>query len=301
MFRNVDYAILGARLSALHTGWYYRAFNLGVVYQDKLSRIMMQLAFPVYSRTRDHAELRRMHERAARVHAVVIFPLLTSLIVLAPLLIPLVFGPAWTGAILPTEILAVAGMCAAVLTGYPQVMLAVGKPRPLLYFNLGVLATYATGIFLASGHGLVVVAVTVVILYSLILLGAYRLLLQRYVGITVRRLIPELGPAVAGCLALAAITEPLRRVAESALPRVVVIGGVGAIGLIVYAVVLRLAFPAAWTDVRLLAVRVAPQLPRLYERLLARTEHLGSRTRRRGSRPEAPALVRHSPEAASSD
>ncbi len=280
LFRNVDYAILAARLSAVHTGWYYRAFNLGVVYQDKLSRIMMQLAFPVYSRTRDHAELRRLHERAARVHAVVIFPLLTSLIVLAPLLIPLVFGPAWTGSILPTEILAVAGMIAAVLTGYPQVMLAVGKPRALLFFNLGVLATYASAIMLAAGHGLVVVAITVVAVYSLILVGAYRLLLQRYVGISIGRLIPELGPALTGCLALAAVTEPLRRVAESVLPRVIVIAGVGTIGLAVYVVVLRAVFPDAWNDVRVLAVRVAPQLSQLRRRST-------SRGMPRGVKPEA--------------
>ena len=56
MFRNADYAILAAQLPAAQVGIYWRAFNLGVVYQDKLSGVMMQLAFPVYSRTESREE-----------------------------------------------------------------------------------------------------------------------------------------------------------------------------------------------------------------------------------------------------
>ena len=256
LFRNVDYAILAARLSAATTGIYYRAFNLGVVYQDKLSGVMVQIAYPVYSRTSDKAELRSMHERAARVHAAIIFPLLTLLIVLAPVLVPFLFGSAWEPAVKPTQVLAIAGMAAAVLTGYSQVMLAIGRPRPLLLFNIGRLALYAGAVLLASRHGLMAVAGAVVAAYVVILIGAYRILLQRYVGIQLRRLVPELGPAIVGCLALAAVTLPLLRLLEGMLPRVLLIAHVGVIGIAVYGLVLRIGFPAAWRDVKMLIVRV---------------------------------------------
>ena len=256
LFRNIDYAILAARLSAATTGIYYRAFNLGVVYQDKLSGVMVQVAYPVYSRTTDKAELRAMHERAARVHAAIIFPFLTSLIVLAPLLVPFVFGAEWTPSVAPTQVLALAGMIAAVLTGYSQVMLAIGRPRPLLLFNAARLLVYGGAVFAASGHGLMAVAGAVVAAYAVILVGAYRILLQRYVGISIARLVPELGPAVVGCLALAGVTLALLGVLEGSLPRPLVIALVGSSGLAVYALVLRLAFVAAWNDVRLLATRV---------------------------------------------
>lgn len=262
LFRNIDYAILASRLSATQTGIYYRAFNVGVVYQDKLSRVMMQIAFPVYSRTTDRAELRRLHERAARVHAAVIFPFLALLMVLAPLLVPFVFGAAWTPAVRPTQILALAGMVAAILTGYPQVMLAVGKPRALLAFNLGVLLAYGGAVWAASGHGLVVVAIAVVGVYLLILVGAYRLLLARHVGIALSRLIPELGPAVLGCFGLAAATVPLLAVVEPLVPRSLAIVVVGIAGLGVYALILHVAFRSTWDDLWLLAVRVVPPLQR---------------------------------------
>ncbi len=256
LFRNVDYAILAARLSAATTGIYYRAFNLGVVYQDKLSGVMVQVAYPVYSRTSNTAQLRAMHERAARVHAVIIFPLLASLMVLAPLLIPFLFGAAWEPSVGPTRVLALAGMMAAVLTGYSQVMLALGRPRPLLLFNVGRLLIYGGAVLLASGHGLMAVAGAVVAAYVVILVGAYRILLQRYVGISLGRLVPELAPAVVGCLALGCVTLPLLALLEGALPRPIVIALVGTSGLAVYVLVLRLAFRPAWSDARLLATRV---------------------------------------------
>ena len=95
---NATIAVAAVRLSAAQVGLYWRAFQLGVVYQDKISGIMMRLAFPIYSRTSDLDELRRFHERATRIHAAVLLPLLSLLIVLAPDLVPWVFGERWAPA-----------------------------------------------------------------------------------------------------------------------------------------------------------------------------------------------------------
>lgn len=258
LYRNIDYAILAARLPATQAGYYYRAFNLGVVYQDKLSRVLGQIAFPLYSRTKDHSELRQLHERAVRVNAMVIFPLLALLIALAPVAVPFVFGAAWRPAVEPTQILAVAGMIATVLTGYPQIMLAIGRPRPLLYFNIAMVAAYGGVVVLASSHGLVVVALAVVGVHLAVLGGVYHLLLRRYLDITIGRLIPELGPAAAGCVALLAVCVPLTQLLSGSFPSFLTLGLVGIAGLAVYAVVLRVAFPAACADLRLLVARVLP-------------------------------------------
>jgi O-antigen/teichoic acid export membrane protein len=275
LFRNVDYAILAARLSPLTTGIYYRAFNLGVVYQDKISGVMVQVAYPVYSRTRDTAELRSLHERAARVHAVVIFPLLTLLIVLAPVLIPFVFGTAWRPSIGPTQVLALAGMLAAVLTGYAQVMLAIGRPRQLLYFNVARLAVYAAAVTVACRGGLMTVAIAVVLVYLVILVGAYRFLLGPYVGIHLRRLVPELAPALTASVALGIVGASLSRLLDGAVAAPFLIMAVSGTGLVVYAAVLRAAFPAAWTDAQMLIVRVFPPLSRLGRRRSTAPDHAG--------------------------
>jgi O-antigen/teichoic acid export membrane protein len=264
LFRNVGYAILAARLTPTQTGIFWRSFNLGVVYQDKISGIMLQLSFPVYARTESREQLRHMHERAARVHAVIIFPLLATLIVLAPVLIPFVFGDAWEPSVRPAQILAVVGMIAAILTGYPQVMLAVGKPNVLLRFNVVILVVFAAAVAATATHGLVAVSIAVLVVHVGILLGVYRFLLQPQIGLSIRGLVPELGPAAVGCLGLAAVGFPLRMVVPGGDLVVIVVAG-GA-GLLAYAAVVAALFPAAWSDLRMLAERVLPPIARLGRR-----------------------------------
>jgi O-antigen/teichoic acid export membrane protein len=264
MFQNVDYAILAARVSATQTGIFWRAFNLGVVYQDKVSGIMMRVAFPVYSRTESHDELRAMHLRATRVLAATIFPAQALLIVLAPLLIPFMYGANWEPAVLPAQILAVGGMIAAALTGYPQVMLAVGRPKRLLQFNLLMLAGYAGIVFVASTHGLVWVSIAVVGCFVGILVGVYAFLLGPYLQIPMRGLVDDLWPAIAGCLALIAagfgVTEGLGALDA---PDVVTMFVATAVASLAYLATVRLAFKPVWSDLVMLITRVAPPLARL--------------------------------------
>jgi O-antigen/teichoic acid export membrane protein len=274
LFSNVDYAIIAARLTATQTGFYWRAFNLGVVYQEKISGVLVQMAFPVYSRAGGPAELRALHERATRVLSALVFPLLTSLIVLAPLLIPFVFGPAWRPTVVPAQILAVAGMIVAVLTAYPQVMLALGRPKVLLRFNVAMLAVYATAVGVAAPHGLVVVSVTVVGVYAAVLVAVYRLLLGPHLGIRLRALGGELRPAVTCCLGLAAIGLTVRwGLGRAGAPVIVTLAVAGLTGAATYLLALRRLFPALWGDLAMLAGRVLPRLP-------LRARLLGGRSRR---------------------
>ena len=262
VFANIDYWIVAARLSAYTAGIYYRAFNLGVVYQSKISNVMMQIAFPVYSRTESRDQMRRLHERATRIHGVVIFPCLALLFVLAPVVIPFVFGKVWEPAVQPTEILAIAGMFVAILVGYGQVMQALGKPGTLLIFNFAVLVVYATAVAIASSGGLIDVAIAVVTVQFLVLLGAYHFLLKPSIGLSMKNLLPEIGPAVFGCLVLVLVCDPLRMLLQSRVPAPVTIIVVGPLGLIIYAVVLRLLFRKTWLELWDVVNRVAPGLSR---------------------------------------
>jgi lipopolysaccharide exporter len=257
---NVAYTILAARLTAAQTGFYWRAFQLGVVYQEKISGVMMRLAFPLYSRTVDLDQLRRLHERATRVHAAVVVPLLAVLIVTAPVLVPWLFGPAWEPSVLPAQILAVAGMVAAVLTGFAQVLLAAGHPKALLRFNLAVLAGYAGAVWVSASGGIVAVSIAVVGVYLVQLVAVYAVLFRRVVKIPVGRMVGDLAPAVVGSVALLAVGFPLNEALVSAGgPAFVTIGATAVTGLAVHAAILRAFFPAVWHDLAALTRRVLPQ------------------------------------------
>lgn len=256
---NVDYAVLAARLNPAQVGIYWRAFQIGVLYQDKISGIMMRLAFPIYSRTNNLEEMKKLHERATRIHGAVVVPLLAILIVTAPELIPMVFGDAWRAAVEPTQVLAVAGMIAAVLTGYSQVMLAAGRPRALLTFNCVVLVAYGLAVFLTAKQGLVTVSVAVVGVHVAMLAAVYLVLFRRVLGMPVGRLFTDLAPAAAtATLVLAAglpVADLLRR-ADAAPVLIVFLAGLA--GCIVQALALRAFFPEVWSDVSRLFRRLLP-------------------------------------------
>ncbi len=262
LFANVDYWILAARLNAYQTGIYYRAFNLGVAYQAKISSVMMQLSFPVYSRLESREEMRRLHERVARAHAMVIFPLLALLAVLAPVLVPFLFGAVWRPAAGPAQIMAVGGMVAAILTGYPQVMRAVGDPQTLLRFDGAMMLLYAAAVTIAAAHGLLVVAGAVVGVYILILIGAYRFLLGPHLGVSLRALVQEMAPAIVGCIAVVSVCEPLQMALAPILPPPLLLVLLIPAGLIAYALTVRGLFGAAWRDLLALAAAAVPPLAR---------------------------------------
>jgi len=256
---NVDYAVLAARLNPAQVGIYWRAFQIGVLYQDKISGIMMRLAFPIYSRANDLDEMKKLHERATRIHGAVVVPLLAILIVTAPELIPMVFGDAWRAAIEPTQVLAVAGMIAAILTGYSQVMLAAGRPRALLIFNCVVLALYAFAVFLTAKQGLVTVAVAVVGVHVAMLAAVYLVLFRRVLGMPVGRLFTDLAPAAATAALVLVVGLPLAdlmRGAGAASVLIVLVAGLA--GCFVQALALRAFFPEVWNDVFRLLRRLLP-------------------------------------------
>lgn len=256
---NATLAVAAVRLSAAQVGLFWRAFQLGVIYQEKISGIMVRLAFPVYSRTSDLDELRRFHERATRIHAAVLLPLLALLMVTAPDLVPWLFGQRWAPAAAPVQVLCVAGMIAAILTGYPQIMLAAGKPRALLIFNVVLLALYVGGSWIAAPYGITALAYAVVGVHVFLLLSVYGVLFRRVLDIPVRRLVTDLFPAVASSLLLLAVAFPaaeLMRGFNAPVP--VLLAAVGVVGGIVYLGALRSLFPVVWADVAQLARRVLP-------------------------------------------
>jgi PST family polysaccharide transporter len=260
--RNVDYAILAARLSPAQLGYYVRAFQLGSDYQSKVSNVMLRIAFPVFSRTEDLDHLRRVRGRMVRVHTAAIFPLLFALIAVAPVLVPWVFGEQWAPAARPTQILAVAGMVACVGTGTGPLLLAVGRSGALLGYNLAAFVTYAGVVLVAVPYGLTAVCVAVGAVKVLSLI-ALLVLVDRVVGISLAETVRnDIVPAGVAGLGLLAVALPLTSALDGAgLSAPVVLLAAGAAGAAVYTGLLRLLFPATWSDLRLLGERLTGRLP----------------------------------------
>ena len=256
-YGNIDFAVLGATLSNAQVGFYYRAYALGVQYQNKISSIINRLVYPVYSRTQDMGHMRELRSRVMRINAVVIFPLLAIFIAVAPLAVPWLFGEQWEPAVLPAQILTIAGMARMINNGTPPLVLAAGRPRALLLFNLYRVGALGVMVYLASSHGLVAVCWAVTAFQVITLFGSYGLMLRRLVGVSLRQLAADVTPAVISSAAILLIAFPLTEALSSTgLARPVICVLVGVICCPFYLAVLRLVGRGAWDDLILLANRV---------------------------------------------
>lgn len=257
--RNVDYAIVSARLSAAQVGFYYRAYTLAVDYQLKLSNVVVRVLFPVLSRTQDPAAFRAARGRIVRLHTVVLFPLLAVLLVTAPVLVPWLYGPVWEPAVVPAQILVGAGVATTIGTGIGPVMLAAGRPRALLINNVISFACFAVVVYICSGYGLIETCVGVVVYRLVALCVSQYILGERLLGIPLAQtLVRDPGPALVSAAALLAVAFPMSALLGGA-PAPVSVIGTAAVGLGAYLLVLRGVFPGAWADVRLVLAGAVPR------------------------------------------
>jgi len=256
-YSNIDYVVVSAQLGARATGFYWRAFQIGGVYQGKISQIMLRLALPVYSRTRDLDDMRRLRRRIVRVHATVIFPMLATYVVVAPVVVPLVFGQAWIPSVVPSQILALAGMTFALGTGASALILAAGRPGVALLSNLVALLAYFGVVFAFARYGLNVLCIGIVVLNTVGYLITYYVIFDRMIGMPMRQLWEEVAPAMVSLVALFACAVPLAHLLSAAsAPRVLWIGAVGTTAVAAYLVTLWLGFRDAWSDLVLLVKHV---------------------------------------------
>jgi lipopolysaccharide exporter len=263
-FSNVDYAIIGARLGPLQTGLYFRAYTVAVEYQSKISVVMTQVGFPVLSRTRSATELTTLHRQMVRLLTIVLFPLLALLAILAPVLIPFLFGHRWVGAVVPVQILAVGGASTLVLDAVGTVLMATGRTRALLGFGVGHFIGYGLAVYLVVPFGLAAVACAAAAVHTLFLVFAYALMLRGSSERTLRRLWSDVAPAIVSCLGLVAIVLPLSLALRAAnTPAILQLALAGLAAVPPYLLTLRIFFPATSRSLRSIIEQVLPEHRRL--------------------------------------
>lgn len=248
-FRNCDYTIVAARLGAVSAGLYFRAYTLGIDYQRKISIVMYQVAFPVLSRTASTTELFALRGRMVRVLTVILFPCLALLAILAPVVVPFMFGPAWTGAIVPTQILCVAGASTLVIDAVGTTLMAAGRASAMLGYGVAHFLTYAVAVFFLCPFGLSAVAAGAAVVHTAFLLVAYVLLLRGHADHPLGRLWADTSAALVSCAGLLAVALPIHWALDAAgTPGAVQLLAVTVVGGGAYLLVLHAAFSEAWGE-----------------------------------------------------
>ena len=264
-YSNVDYAILAARLPAAQVGYYWRAYQLGVSYQGKVSRVLLQLALPLYSRASGLRDMQRLREKITQVHAATIVPCLGFFVVVAPLLVPAILGPRWEPVVQPARIFCISGVFAAVLTGTGPLMIAVGRARTLVWWNACELVVYGAVVLVTAQYGITAVAWAAVG-YSVVKSIILQFVVRRHTEISALQIWRDLFPAVVATAISMASAEIVVRLAGGTLPPLLVVVCAFAVAAPVYVTALRLIFPRLGSDLILL-LRQFVRRPRLRARV----------------------------------
>ena len=142
---NGDNFAIGRALGAQQLAYYGLAFRVMVLPVQKISEVLGNVAFPAFSKVQD--DIRRLRAgflRGVRTVAVVCFPVTIGIVVTAPVLVPVVFGPKWIPSVVTLQILALNGPRTAMIALNANLWQAINKPKWSLFTSLFGLPLYIT-------------------------------------------------------------------------------------------------------------------------------------------------------------
>jgi O-antigen/teichoic acid export membrane protein len=148
--RNADNLLIGRFLGPAPLGFYNLAYNLLLFPLDNISRVIGNVMFPALSIIQHDKQMaREAYIAANRYIAAVSFPLIVWVLVTAPQLIRVVFGPKWVSAIVLVQILAVASIEQSIGTNVGWIFLSQGRTDTM--FKVGIFTTSILVISFAVG------------------------------------------------------------------------------------------------------------------------------------------------------
>jgi PST family polysaccharide transporter len=225
--QRTDQTLIGYGFGASALGPYALATRCIQLMMDAVAVPMQVVALPAFSRIQDERErLLNAFYRMTEVAAVIAVPAFSGIAVLAPTLVPVVFGPSWSSTVPLLQALAIFGLLRIPVSFGHPLILAIGRPG--VYFALFVLQTVLTVLLclLAILWSPLVVAAAVSLSMA-INSAIFLIVVRRLAGISIRMLASSLwAPALASAVMSAAVLVFQHFARETLGDLLTVVGGV---------------------------------------------------------------------------
>jgi O-antigen/teichoic acid export membrane protein len=171
---NGDYFVIGRLMGAFNLGLYNRAYGLMNLPHNYAGGVMSAVMFPMFAQVQgEPARVRTGYLAVTRLTAMIAAPAMTTMAIVAPHLLPALYGPQWTGAVVPLQILSIAGYFRALYHLGGIVAQSLGRVYAELWRQVIYAAAVIGGTLLGSRYGLpgVAVGVSLAILYMFVATG----------------------------------------------------------------------------------------------------------------------------------
>lgn len=234
--RSGDNFVVGRWLGPLSLGLYSRAYSLMALPLNYGGTVISSVLFPAFSEINsDRERMKRAYLMSVQLTALLAAPVMAGMIVAAPHMVMGLYGPRWTGAVLPLQILCAAGLFRTVYHLAGSVAQASGQVYAELRRQVGYMVIVIGGSLIGTRWGLAGVAVGVGVGISFMYLAMAQLSL-RIIGGSWRAFVAAQLPGVLLAGIVAAVTFAMRSLLELAgvgsLWIFFALTGVGAAGLL---------------------------------------------------------------------
>jgi len=245
--RNVDDVLIGRFLGAGALGYYSMAYRVMMYPLQKVSGIVGRVSFPTFASMQDDLpRIRRGYLKAVQYIALITFPMMATVMVAAPELTRVVFGPNWAPVAPLIIILSLAGMAGSVGTTVGSIFLARGRSDLMLRWEMAASTCFVAAIATGLYWGLTGVAIAYTTM-ALILWPISHLLANRLIELRMRDLAGALAPPASLAAALSLALVGLRLVWHPAEPAAQVgfLCACGGLAALAYGVAALSGWPAA--------------------------------------------------------
>jgi PST family polysaccharide transporter len=156
---DIDYLIIGVLLGAQALGYYTLAFRLPEALIINVFFVLSTVLFPLYTQVQKQPErLRQGYLKGVRVQSLYGMTAGVGLAVLAPIIVPLVFGGQWSESVIPLVFLSLYAAARSLGAGANDVYKAIGRPGISITFSIVRLAVLVPVLVVASQWGIIAVA-----------------------------------------------------------------------------------------------------------------------------------------------
>jgi O-antigen/teichoic acid export membrane protein len=134
---NVDYLLVGRVLGAAALGYYTMSYRIPELLIRSLNTVVVRVSLPAMAIAQmEREQMRSFYFSYIRYISLFVFPVSVGLAITAPIFVPLFFSTKWNPAIVPTMLISLA-MVIAAMSFIPGVLYkAIGKPEMLIKLNL---------------------------------------------------------------------------------------------------------------------------------------------------------------------
>lgn len=241
---HADDFLIGYFLGPVALGYYSIAYRILGVMTQLLVNAGTKVALPTFSRLQDNPEqLRQAFYTATQLTSLIAFPAFLGVVVLAPELIPLIFGAQWLPSIAVLQILALVGLVRAVSFFKDSIFIAMNKPSWTLWLGLLSMVINLISFAVAVRWGMIAVAFAYVIRSYLIFpVGQWAIsrLIRVPLLVYLRQFAAPLGSALVMAITILLVK---RLLADAIYPQLVLVVCT-VLGTIVYGLSIRLVSPA---------------------------------------------------------